>query len=473
MASVQASLTQELRATRFELSGDPFDGIQGAVIGTRETIPLVIAHTAPIPQPVRFLVGANASVTALELTGAGESLLHGPVAIGSTTGTSSSAQLRIADVGLDGYGVDIDLRSGENRSGIHINHVGNTGTEHGGLIISSTSNGTGTGIRLGGPMGSGQATLGTGIDITGGTGIRYNALTQGSGTAIEIGGTLAPNRGMTIYVSGSDQVGIMARANTLGTGVIGTSASSAYADTSPLPGTGVFGFAASNSNVTADSVVAVRGRARRGGVGSRGIVTVAVMGDAAAQGTLHSGTAIGVMGRATNSSPGVAEAIGGAFASEVGKLALVAINGDVHLGSRTGDEPPALLRSTLSGSTESSTYLHHAVTSGAMYIRSRRDVVCIHGAVNIIDVADHSMVIVHTGEAGTEIHGMGATDAGRMITLFFVDEGAVLMHDSAQAMEDDRILIAANADLVLPQNGAVTLWYDEGAERWRVVSTSW
>jgi hypothetical protein len=452
---------QELKATRFELSGQPFDGLQGAVIGTREVIPLVIAHTGPIPQPVRILVGPGGSTRALEISGFGEALFRGPMAIGPTTGTDPSTTLRLADVVDGGRGIGIDLRNRPSY-GLHISNIGASASEFAGILVSSAQNGVGTGIRVGGPAGT-TPTLSTGVEIWGGTGIRYNALTSGSGTALDIGGTQPPNKGITINVSGGDQVGLSARANTLGTAVAAASISSSYSGPPTFPGTAIVAMSATNSNATADSAIGVRALVRRAGVGSRNITSVGVLADVAATGSLHSGTAIGMMGRASNTSPGTAVAIGGAFSALPGHLALVALDGDVHLGSRNGSPLPTLDASTLSGSRESTTYAHHFATSGAVRLASRVAAWVVKGAVNAVDADD----------AGAEVHGVLQPADGRVVVLTFDADGTTVVHQAGQVDPQYRIILHGEANLVVPLYGAITLWYDGEEERWRLIATSW
>lgn len=465
---------QEIQTTRLELKGPAWNGTSGAIISSRETLPLVLGTTAPVAQPIRFLVGPFGSTRALEISGVGETWMQGPAAIGSTAGTEPGTLLHVADVSAtDGRGVHVDLRGTATSTGIEVSSIGITGSEHAGMVLSSTVNGAGTGIRIGGPNGSGRATLQTSIDITGGTGVRYNALTSGQGTALEVGGTSAPQRGVDIHVSGSSSVGVVARANTLGTGIIGGSASGSYDDAPVLPNTGVFGWAASNANATADTVTGIFARALRGGSGSRGMISVALRADATSQTTNHAGTAIGILADAQAEAPGVAVPIAGLFRTTRNGIALAAAGGDVFLGARTEHVPEPLASLSMLTETLSTTHAFAVRTSGPRSRLGVRTVILPQGATATLDPTDAEVVRVVCDAAGSDLYGIAGATAGRSLIIVNVDGPLVLHDDGALAPEEERFLLPDNVDIVIPTDGAVQLWYDDISHGWRITGRSW
>lgn len=343
---------QQLTATRFILSGVPWNGTEGALVGTMENNPLQIATTSHTQQPILFSIGDSGKVA--EMLSNGDTWFRGTVFISPRTTGS----------------LVLDAQSLPTTTSMLIKNIGVSGTEHAGIVLSSFSNGIGTGLRLGGPTGSTRNTLATGIDITGGTGIRYNALTAGNGTAFEIGKTVAPVRGIDVLVSGANQVGVHARANTNGSGLVGLSMSSAYPDPPISERTGVKGVAASNSTVAVDTLFGVQGIAMRSGIGGTQTISIATSGKATSIGTSHAGTAIGILGSATATAPGKASAIGvlAQTTDPSTSLSLVALGADVYLGSTAAERPLQLTNSALSiaGVGQNTTHMFDAKVSGQL-----------------------------------------------------------------------------------------------------------
>ncbi|RPI67254.1 MAG: hypothetical protein EHM43_09105 [Ignavibacteriae bacterium] len=240
-----ATAAQQFSTTRLEVAGPAWNGTTGALIGTREINPLVIATTAPSAQPIRFYTGNNGTLRAMEIGATGHVTMRGPLSIGAATMAAANDVARIATIAPNGgSGLTIDLQGSVNATGLRLIGVGLTGTEEGGIVLSSQSNGTGTALRLGGPTGSPRPTFATGLDITGGVGLRYNALTTGDGTAITIGSSTAPRRGIEVVASGSGHAGVIAQANSSGTAIVGSAQSAAYQPPEPERGVGVLAIAA-------------------------------------------------------------------------------------------------------------------------------------------------------------------------------------------------------------------------------------
>ncbi len=464
---------QELRTTRLEVHGSAWDGTQGGFIGTREVIPLVLGTTNAVAQPIRFLVGAAGSTRAMEIDGTGGTWLRGPVAIGPSTGAIAGVLQRSAGVAEGGIGHQIDLVGTRQATGLTVDRIGVSGSDHAGIVLTSQANGTGTGLRIGGPVGSSRPTLSTGIDITGGTGLRYNALTAGQGTAIEIGGTLAPQRGIDVRVSGTQQVGLFARSNTLGSGIVGMSASGAYADVSIPLNAGVVGVAASNSNATADTVVGMRAHGQRGGSGGRSTTTIGLRAQAVSEGTQHAGTAVGLLAEGASRAPGVAVSIGACLRSVEGGLALVALDGDVYLGSADDQRPPQLSASTINGSGGSTTHLYHVRSSGDVHHTGAADLQLPQGITASMASTIGSVLRVLPDATGSEVHGLSGGTPGRLITIVSTGAGLLMVDGGGQAPVGDRFTLPDHADVVVPANGSITLWYDADLGGWRCIGRSW
>ena len=444
------------------------------MIGSRETVPLVIGTTAPVAQPIRFLVGPFGSERVVELTGNGETWIKGPMAIGATTGTLPNTQVHLADVAPEnGIGMSVDLRGASSASGIQIRNIGLSGESAGGVILSAQANGLGTGIRFGGPVGSGRGTLLTAIDITGGTGLRYNALRAGEGTALEIGGTVAPQRGVDVEVSGSGQVGIMSRANTLGTGVIGMSASGAYDDIAVVSNTGVLGWAASNANTRADTVTGVRAMSQRGGQGSRGMMTVGLRTEARSVTQQHAGSALGLLAQASAMAPGVAVSIGGAFRTPQNGFAMVSLSGDTFLGSATDEVPEDLAALTSSTGTQTLTHAYAVRTSGARYHVGVKTVTLPQGGAGMVDPGPGEILRVQTDVAGSTVDGLEGAEEGRTVIVINLGGPLTLHNNAGQALPGQGFLMPDGLDVLVPPDGGVQLWYDAISNGWRLVGAPW
>ncbi len=409
--------------------------------------PLVIAQRSPVGQPIRFLTGSGGSVTGLEI---------------DPTGTTRLIRAEIRTNGQPAY------------TGLLIRDVGASGTEHAGLVIQSTSNGTGTGIRLGGPANGIRPTLGTGIDITGGTGLRYNALTAGNGTALEIGSTVPPRRGIEVSAAGTDHVGILSSANSTGTGIIGSARSASYGPPTPRPGTGVLGVASTNSTVAADTIIGVVGTALRGGVGGTQTTSIGCLGRADATGTSHAGTAIGVVGLATAVAPGRASAIAGLFQAPSDALALTTF-GTVYLGSADDARPLALTMSTAGGlSGRNTVHMFDAAITGTLSTRtitmgSLPPIPVAHGLVNNVVIGDRSVVRIDADAATSIITGLDGERDGRLVILIVTDGVAVLAHDHPASAPEHRVLVPGGVDRQLETNESLLLWYDAEIQRWRIL----
>lgn len=242
-------------------------------------------------------------------------------------------------------GIAIDMANTSTSNGLDISNIGSTAMQ--GIRINSTSNGNGTGIRIGD-----ATTLGTGINIRGGTGIIYNALSAASGTGITIGGTTAPNNGIDASTAGAGSGGIF-QSSTTGVGAFGLSISGAYSRPALLPYTGLRGYTASNSNTASDIAYAVHGSSTRfTGAGGTSTTTYGIYGSSTGNATsTGNGLMIGSYGTASVTNIGTSGAIGGLFnaASGSNNLALAANGGgDVYLGSSDADRPSNFTSGALS-----------------------------------------------------------------------------------------------------------------------------
>ncbi len=410
--------------------------------------PLIIAQRSPVGQPIRFLTGSNGSVPALELDPQGTALLRRAVFL--QQGLPASTGLLVRDIGL-------------------------SGTEHAGIVLQSNLNGTGTGIRIGGPTGGPRPTLGTGIDITGGTGLRYNALTGGSGTAIEIGSTVAPRRGIEITTAGTDHVGVYSVANSSGTGLVGVARSASYTPPAPRPGTGVYGFGVTNSTVAADTIVGIAGTAQRGGAGGTMTTSIGCIGRADASGTSHAGTAIGVLGTAQAIAPGRASAIGGLFHVPTDHIALATFGGDVYLGS-TDDERPNVLRASTAASLsgQTTTHMYNATVSGllrtrGLALRSGDRHAALAGLNNDVPTHDLTVLRVDGDAVQSTITGLSDVHPDRFLILIVTAGVVVLAHEHPASQAEHRLLLPGAVERRLEVNEHIFLWFDNEVQRWRVL----
>lgn len=460
---------QELTATRLHLAGSPWNGASGAALYTDDVIPLVVANLSAPGQPIRFLGGPAGLVRAMEIGAAAETWIRGSLSVGVLTGAAAGEVARIGTIpATSGTGLTVDLTGTSTSSGIRIVNIGNTGTADAGILISSTANGTGTGIRIGSPSGGALATLDTAVDITGGTGLRYNALSAASGTAVEIGGTTAPQRGVDAIVAGLHSIGVVARASSVGSGVVGLSYSASYTGVPLIERTGVYGESASNSNVAADTLIGVRGVVRRGGPGGTSTFSVGVLGEAKNNAVVHSGYNVGVMGLAEFTPQGQGEVIAGLFVSETSGMSAVHLGGDVMLGSHENYRPNQVPATRFPQNSQTLTHMFSHKTSGSTTIVNEQTVNVPTGSMLSNMVLEETTIVrIITGVNGIDVTGFMGGTHGRMIILFNVGDRLSIHNNAIQSNPENRILTPEGRLLNLLHNEAVTLWYDSTVMRWR------
>lgn len=443
--------------------------------GSNTTLSIVNASTYGMP--IRFSTGPLGQITAMEIDSQGGTWVRGPLSIGTGIGALSSERLRIGSVQTNaGTGLSISMTGTQQSTAINIRDVGMNGSDHAGLMISSQSNGFGTGIRIGGLSGAGRPTLQTGIDIVGGLGIRYNALHAGSATAIEIGGTNPPRRGIDISASGTDHIGLIARANTNGTGILGVSQSStAEAPTQRLR-SGVMGYAASNSTAASDTLTGLYGLSVRGGSGGSQTITVGIHGRALSRSTQHAGTTIGVLADASTSASGSYASIAGCFVGDTASYALVALGGDVILGGRPEMLPQLFLSSPIAQRNMLTTvYLHDAHVTGTFRVRQQ----CLPLSVLQIVPAGNGLVldlpangvhrVVMTG-FGDQVGGLNTTvEDGTVIYLLPTNGPLVLLHNELTVPNELRFQLPNQQAYTLEPDVVHRLWYDVRELKWRIL----
>lgn len=439
--------------------------------------PLLIAQRAPAGQPIRFLAGDGGSIRALEIDAAATTWIRGPLSVGPLIGAASNERMRIGSVDPSGgKALVLSLLGTTSSTGLLITDIGASGVDDAAIVLQSTSNGIGTGIRIGGSSEGLRPTLATGIDITGGTGLRYNALTTGSGTAIEIGGTSPPRKGIDVRASGTGHIGIVASANTNGVGIIGLSQSSSYTTIPSTERVGVRGHAATNSTVSADTIIGILGSSVRGGAGGTLTTSVGMLGRCDATGTSHAGTAIGVVGTATSVAPGRAIAIGGCFGTDAEGLALVAFGGDVYLGSSDAARPIQLTQSTANiydGLTR--TYVYDLVASGhidasTLSLKGAAEIDLGQGLINNLATGGSSILRCAADPAVSSLTGCAGGIAGR-VTILVVTMGVLrLVNESVESLPENRFRLQGANDLLLQQDASVMMWYDEEIARWRILA---
>lgn len=414
---------------------------------------------------------------ALEIGQSGNTWLLGPLSIGTGIGTAPLEAMRIGNLTSNGgRGLTITLDATSTSTGLLIRDVGNSGSNDAGIMITSQSNGMGTGLRIGGPTSAGRPTLGTGIDVTGGTGIRYNALTSGSGVAIDIGGTTPPRRGIEIIASGAQHIGLVSRANTSGMGILGVSQSSSYETIPFAERIGVRGHAATNSGIGADTIVGVMGSTQRGGSGGTQIVSIGVAGRGETVTSGNAGTTLGIYGTAASASAGVAVAIGGGFVADTGQIALLAVGGDVILGGQRTGLPLSFQMSTFrEAPTRNRTYVHHLVASGM----SRISGVALTPAANIelpagipaiVTLGSGSVIRLQADFNGSMVAGIRTDAADRMLTLIVKQGPVTFIHEHPNADAADRLRLKNGVALQLDTDDILQLWYDQEIQRWRCYS---
>lgn len=439
-------------------------------------LPLVITNRSTNNLPLRVVSG-TASVRSLEIGSSGYTWLLGPVSVGNGIGTAPLESMRIGAIAPQGgRGLTISMDATTSSTGLLVSDVGATGSTDAGVVIASQSNGIGTGLRIGGPTGAGRPTLGTGIDITGGTGVRYNALISGSGVAIDVGGTAPPRRGIEIVAAGPQHAGIIARAYSNGMGILGVSQSAVF-DSLPLAErVGVRGHAASNSPFAGDTIMGVMGTTQRGGGGGSQTVSIGVLGRSASTATNNAGTSVGVLGASTTQAAGISVAVGGVFQTDTGQISLMAISGDVILGGEKPLLPHAFQISTYRDMiTRNRTYVHHLFSSGLSQISSMATaasaVIEVPPTGQALIIVPNAMVVRLKGSAaGSPIIGL-RTDTGNRLLTLLVTEGVVqLIDEHPLAAPAERMHFKNDVNLFLQQDDMIQLWYDQEIQRWRCYS---
>lgn len=443
--------------------------------GSNSTLSIVNASTYGMP--IRFSTGPLGQITAMEIDSQGGTWVRGPLSIGIGIGALSSERLRIGAVQPNaGTGLTVSMTGTQQSTAISIRDVGMNGSDHAGLVLSSQSNGSGTGIRIGGANGTGRPTLQTGIDIVGGLGIRYNALHAGTATAIEIGGTNPPRRGIDISTSGTDHIGVIARANTNGTGVLGISQSSTAETPTQRLRSGVMGYAASNSSAGSDTLTGIYGLSVRAGSGGSQTITVGVHGRALSRSTQHAGTTIGVLADASTSASGSYASIAGCFLGDTASYALVALGGDVILGGRPEMLPQRILSSPIAQQkTLTTVYLYDAHVTGSIRIRQQcmpLSMVQIIPAANglVLDLPSVGVQRVAVTGNGNQIGGLSTTaEDGTVIYLLPMDGPLVLLHNEPTVPNEQRFQLPNQQAYALEPDVVHSLWYDVRDMKWRIL----
>ncbi len=470
---------QSFTATSVMLSGAAWNGSVGSMMGTSEVRPLTIVNASPVAQPIVFYSGSNGVDRIVEMSAFGEMWIQSSISIGPGVGAAASERARIGQIAnVDGRGLVVGMAGTSTSTGIVVESIGLTGTENAGIALSSVSNGTGTGLRIGGPQGTSRPTVATGVDITGGTGLRYNALNMASGTGIDIGGTLQPLLGISCSVAGPNSIGVIARANTTGIGLVGISKSAAYTDPQLVPRVGVYGHSANNSNASADSTIGVMGSVMRGGNGGTATRSTAVYGVATSVATSHSGMMIGVHGQASAPAPGVSLGIAGLFRSEPLRqhLALVTMGADVYLGGIGLNRPEAIANAPLElrADNPTTTWMHTAIASGNVSLRGTLDILSVHDiappAGRATIAATLSCIIAIDGANAPTVTGLEGGTRGRVVSLVVRQGQVILVHDDAATPANQRLALPDMEDLVIGANGSALLWYDIADERWRLIA---
>lgn len=487
-------------------------------------VPLSIANTSQIGQPLRLLTGPGGSTLGLEVSSVGDVTIPLRLGVGSGVGAASWERMRIGAIApAGGVGLSIDLVGTDSSTGIRLQRLGASGSDHAGLSITSASNGLGTGIRIGGPSGSGRPTVGTGLDIHGGTGLRYNAINDGSATAIVIGATTPPRRGIEVTTSGTDHVGGMFRSNMLGTGLVGLSISGSYADPEHMPRVGVRGLAATNSAAATDVMTGVFGQAVRGGQGGTNTTTIGIDAVAESIGANHSGLAIGLRAQARTGPSGSSSAI--ALMADIDTsrgLAIAARSGDTYLGSDVYDMPAGETFSNGLRTNRSVTRMFDSRVSGTLgligqgsfvYMRpysagrvvmewparpslpgsvltvasTRADTVRLAwrgGGTGMYVVAmpfnipitvntdDQSIVRIMADPGGSVLAGLTPGTHGAQVTLMVVQGIVGVANEAFGAAEADRIMTPTLGLVMIIAPGYATFWYDGQDRRWRLTQVT-
>jgi hypothetical protein len=487
-------------------------------------VPLSIANTSQIGQPLRLFTGPGGTTLGLEVSSVGDVTIPLRLGVGSGVGAASWERMRIGAIApAGGIGLSIDLVGTDSSTGIRLQRLGASGSDHAGLSITSASNGLGTGIRIGGPSGSGRPTVGTGLDIHGGTGLRYNAINDGSATAIVIGATTPPRRGIEVTTSGTDHVGGMFRSNMLGTGLVGLSISGSYTDPVHAPRVGVRGVAATNSAVAADVMTGVLGQAMRGGLGGTNTTTIGMDAMAESIGANHSGLAIGLRAQARTGSDGSSAAIAVLADIDTSRgLAIAARSGDTYLGSDVYDMPSVETFSNGLRTNRSVTRMFDGRISGTLgligqgafvFMRpyalgrvvmewparpaapgsvltvasTRADTVRLAwrgGGTGMYVVAmpfnipitvntdDQSIVRIMADPGGSVLAGLTPGTHGAQVTLMVVQGIVGVANEAFGAAEADRIMTPTLGLVMIIAPGYATFWYDGQDRRWRLTQVT-
>lgn len=438
---------------------------------------LEIVNTSVTGMPIRLLSGPRGSIRALEVDPRGGTWMIGPVSIGAATGAIASEQLRIGSVrDVGGTGLTISMSGTTQSNGISIVDIGSNGSDYGGIMLSSQANGIGTGIRIGGSHQSGRSALQTGIDITGGLGVRYNALNAGVGTAIEIGGTNAPRRGIDINTAGSEHVGVIARANTAGTGLIGISQSQSSEPLTARQRTGIIGYAATNSTAGSDTIVGTYGVSTRAGNGSTQTFSIGVLGQSIARSTQYGGTTVSVMGTTSRASAPQHIGIGGYFSADSQTYALVALGGDVILGGRRDVLPRQILESNLSlPSTLTRMYAYDVNASGTtslcgIKLVSITQPIIVQGALPFLELLTNGVQRLNIIAPNSSVGGIRCADQeSRLLTILVMNLPLLVVNEDAAVDPALRFQLPNGENLVLEAETLQTFWYDTAVNRWRIV----
>jgi len=517
---------QTFRAGRIELDTlGVWDGVQGAYVGSSALQPLAIVNASSIAQPIRLYTGGGGTLLGLELSGEGDITVPLRLGIGSGVAASVSERLRVGAIsGTVNTGITIDMRFADSTTGLRIRDVGQSGGEGAGLLITSASNGTGLGIRIGGPSGSGRSTLLTGIDVTGGTGLRYNALSAGSAKGIDIGSTTPPNIGIEATASGSGHIAGIFRANTQGTGLVGMSRSGSISDPDHQPRTGVHGFAATASNTAADVITGARGEAVRSGTGGTNTLSIGVDALASTIATSHGGLAVGLRARATTSGVGTTAAIAALVESDTGRgrLALASRAGDVYLGSTMQDRPPGgwSFSEGLATENHSTTWMYDTRISGSLTLRGRAAASATFlppngghwkyrwpseiptpghtlgvignsndtfqlgwiptaasgymqfepGGQIVNQLGNRNVIVAASSQAGSRLMGMAVPVFPVVVHFINIANELTVAHEDLGAVPEQRFRSPFGNDILITDEGAITFWYDVIGQRWRVIS---
>ncbi len=146
-------------------------------------------------------------------------LSTGEVGIGTST-PLTNARMSIANIAATtGRGVDIDMATQADIQGIRIRNLGAPGTDGAGIVIGSTANGTGTGIRIGSTTAEVfRPNIGIAVQATS-NGYTFVPNTSGAAIAYRAGNTANADRpriGFEAYTrgtAGADAVAVRGNAN--------------------------------------------------------------------------------------------------------------------------------------------------------------------------------------------------------------------------------------------------------------------